>query len=280
MLRKLSFQNKQGGQGMVGFIVAATFFVVPVALGINYLARIGDAKHKSYEAARYATWERTVWHQSDARYNRKSNIDISREINQRIFAEQTRPLSSVEDRRRVAANTIQFDRNLYGWDRSNGQRPPIIETPNQNGAEPNTLTIADNRAPGSFSGTINNIASATLGLDRNGFYNSRISLRLHRDANLINEFSAALGQNTELTTASNNAMLVGAWNADGPSDVRRIVRRSLPTTLLDNGVMDALRSAASFAGFEEFDQLDFGRVEPDRVPCQRLRTPRNRGRGC
>ncbi|WP_086933205.1 hypothetical protein [Agarilytica rhodophyticola] len=276
-----NFYMSQRGQGMVGFIVAATFFVIPAALGINYLARLGDAKHKSHEAARYATWERTVWHQSDSRYNRKSDIDISREINQRIFAEQNRPLDSVQDRRRVAANTIQYDRNLYNWDLTNGPRAPIIETPNRRGAEPNTLAIADSRAPGTFSSAVNNVASGVFDFDRNGFYNSRISMQFHKDRHYTAEFDAALGgSNTPLMATTNNAMLVGSWNANGPGDVRRRVSRILPTDFLDNGVVDAFRGAASFAGFREFRQLDFGRVDPERVPCQRLQGIRGRGRGC
>ena len=266
------YSSNQNGQGMVGFIVGVTLFVVPVAIGINYISRIGDAKHKSYEAARYSVWERTVWHQSDNRYNRKSDQDIQREITVRVFGEQSRPLDSVADRARVLPEDIIWDNHLYGWEQNgDGRRDPILETPPEDGAEPVVANITDSQAPGSFSNAINSIASVALQLDRNGFYNGQISIQLQRDPNIIDELNAALGDGEPLTSTTNNAMLVGAWNANGPSDVRRTVRRTLPTAFLDSGVMDALLNAASIAGFSELGDLEFGHVDPERIPCQRLR---------
>lgn len=264
----------------MGFIIAAIFFVVPVALGINYIARIGDAKHNSYEAARYALWERTVWHQSNNNYNTKADIDISREINQRVFASQAQLLDSRQDRRGVPQSQINYDANLYGWEYVRNQRSPIIEVPNRRNAEPNRLRIADQRMPGTIASGVNRVAGTMLQLDLNGFYNADIELQLLKDPNFLQQLNVGLGGNNPLVTRSNNAMLIGAWNANGPGEIRSRIRRLVPTTLLDNGVIDALRTAAATARFREFRQLDFGRVEPDRVPCQRTTGRRGGGRGC
>ncbi|GLS24375.1 hypothetical protein [Marinibactrum halimedae] len=280
----------QHGQGMVGFIVATAFFIIPVTISVNYLARIGDAKHKTLEAARYAAWERTVWHQSNNNYNIKSNIDISREINQRVFGEQNKRVDSVEDRRRIAPQNIEYDVFLYNWESSNNPRATIIETPSVRNAEPNRLTLTDSRAPGNVSGSINRIIQMLPGIESNGFYNAQVNIQLHRDENIQGELNNALGRTNNnqniLNATSNNAMLVGAWNANGPSAARRTTQGAVLTSLLTGGFLGgALNTVQRIAGFgfEEVrpNSLIFGHTDVERVPCHRLRVaPTNQGRGC
>lgn len=262
--------KKQGGQGMVGLLTAILFVLVPLALAVNYISKVGDARHKSLEAARYATWERTVWHQSSSRYNRKSDIDISREINQRVFGEQDKALDSREDKQSVSADSINLDANLYAWD-GGGERMLI---PPEGSSELNNLTIAERRAPGSFSGIMNRVVGTMFGLDQNGFYNSTIRLNLFKKPDL-----ELLGSE-DLTLTSNNAMLVGAWNANGPAGVRSTVRRTVPTSLLDNSGFRTIRNMASSVGFRELGRFEPGKVEAEWIPCQRATGGNRSGRRC
>lgn len=274
--------SRQCGQGLVGFAVASVFLVIPLTLGINYVARLGDVKHKSYEAARYAVWERTVWHQSDRNYNVKPDLDISREINKRIFSKQTDKINSSEDRKSVPAEQLDYDGNLYVWGSPVGEvdKLPIIRVPDQQDAEPNRLFVSDDRTPGGISSSVSQVASTMLDLSLDGFYNASIELQLEKAPQFKKQFDNVYGEDSVLKTQSTNAMLVGAWNANGPGDISRKVGKLIPTTLLDNGVIDTLRAAASTAGFEEFDELEFGKVDPERVPCQRLVNARGSGKGC
>jgi hypothetical protein len=265
--------NKQRGQGMVGFLVACVFVLVPLSVGMNYLSKVGDARHKSQEAARYATWERTVWHQSNSSYNRKPDIDISREINQRVFSEQDKALDSTQDKRSVAANTITLDSNLYAWrDRERMLEPPT------NSRELNNLRIGDRRAPGNFSSVINRVATTMFGLDRNGFYNSNIQLNLFDKRDFFQNPNINLG-NVDLSITSNNAMLVGAWNANGPSGIRSSVQRTVPTSYLNTSAFRTIRNMASRVGFKEIGRFEPGKVETEWIPCQRA-TGGNRSKRC
>lgn len=267
----------QTGQSIVGFLITMMFMVVPMVLGINYVMRVGDAKHKTYEAARYAVWERTVWHQSDANYNVKSDEDISWEINRRIFGKQNQVLSSTADPKPLAANRhLALDPLLYDWEKSSGSRAEMV----QRNGEYNRLNLLEKKSPANYSSRITGPMANYLGLEHQGFYSARVSVDLHKNRRLMDVFDAALGAGKKLSTHSENAMLIGTWNADSPNGVRRVVRSGLPTSLLDNGVMNAVLSAAGSL-FREIKELKFGHIDPERVPCQRLTShSANQGLGC
>lgn len=267
----------QTGQSIIGFLVTMMFMVVPMVLGINYVMRIGDAKHKTYEAARYAVWERTVWHQSDPNYNVKSDDDISWEINQRIFGKQNQALSSTEDRNPLAARRdVALDPLLYDWENTGGSRAEIIR---RNGGY-NRLNLPEENSPAKFSSRITKPMARYLRLEHRGFYSARVTVDLHKSRRLVDVFDAVLGAGQEFSTHSDNAMLIGAWNADGPDDVRQVVRRALPSAALDNSLMNIVVGSVGTL-FPEIGNLRFGKVDPERVPCQRLTNlSGNHGQGC
>ena len=274
-------RGPQEGQSMVEFLITLVFLVVPMLLGLNYVMRLGEAEHKSYEAARYAVWERTVWHQSDNNYNVKADQAISRELNRRIFGEQQRSLSSTEDQVPLAGNRdLALDPVLYDWESGGGSRAGIIQRSNGQGGNYNSLALPEEENPATFSSFITDAMGRYLGLEHRGFYNARVEVALHKNRRLRPVFDALLGPGGTLSAQADNAMLVGAWNADGPDDVRRVVRRGLPTSLLDNSVMDLVTGAVGLA-FPEIGDLDFGHIDPERVPCQRLtQVQGNQGVGC
>ncbi len=267
--------KKQRGQGMVGFLVACVFVLVPLSVGMNYLSKVGDVRHKSQEAARYATWERTVWHQSSSDYNRKSDIEISREINQRVFSEQDKVLDSTQDKRSVAVNSITLDSNLYAWRDNERMLAPPPANPN----ELNNLRIRDRRAPGNFSAALNRVATTMFSLDRNGFYNSNVQLKLFEKDSLFHDPDLPVGP-IDMNMTSNNAMLVGTWNANGPSGIRRSVQRTVPTSYLNTSAFRTIRNMASRVGFREIGRFEPGKVETEWIPCQRATGGNRTGKRC
>lgn len=75
--------------------VIAMLALTPFIAGIALLGKQLDVKHKTYEAARYSAWERTVW-RSDGMSNRKYDADISLEARDRILGDTRAPLTSAD----------------------------------------------------------------------------------------------------------------------------------------------------------------------------------------
>jgi hypothetical protein len=53
------------GQAMTEFLIAASFFLIPLFLGMSLIAKYIDIKQANVEAARYQAWEYTVWYAND-----------------------------------------------------------------------------------------------------------------------------------------------------------------------------------------------------------------------
>ena len=274
------------GQSLVGFVVAMLFFTIPAMLGMNYVMKVGDAKHKTYEAARYAAWERTVWHQSDRNYNVKSNTALRGEVHARIFSDQYRPVSSRLDRNVTGReNDYRYDANLYSIERvsnrRNADRSPIIQAPQNNRAQPISIQVTESSPPTTLSGALSRSMSRLFSLEHRGLYDATVSMDIYKSDTVRDILDDVYGQNTPFTTTSNNALLVGAWNADGPGGVRRVVRRTLLTDLLNNRFINGGLSIVGSIGLSELGDLQLGHIDAERVPCQRMtNTRRRQGRGC
>jgi len=57
--------HRNRGQAMTEFIISASFFLVPLFLGISVIAKYIDIKQANVQAARYQAWEYTVWFAND-----------------------------------------------------------------------------------------------------------------------------------------------------------------------------------------------------------------------
>ena len=84
--------HSQRGNAMAETIVAL-LALSPFLVGIPLLGKQLDIKHKSYDSARYSSWERTVW-RSDGASNRKTEDDITLEARDRTLGS---PLAGVID---------------------------------------------------------------------------------------------------------------------------------------------------------------------------------------
>lgn len=91
--------KKQSGAAMIEFVVGATFFLVPLYLGIQAMGKFADVKYTADAAARYAAWERTVWYEETSsafyannRPNQKSDTAIKNEVALRLLNDRNGPL--------------------------------------------------------------------------------------------------------------------------------------------------------------------------------------------
>ena len=65
-------------------VIVGLLALTPFLLGIPLLGKQFDVKHKTFEAARYAVWERTIW-RNDGLSNRKGSEDIAIEVRDRTL---------------------------------------------------------------------------------------------------------------------------------------------------------------------------------------------------
>jgi len=258
-LGKMSGLNKYvKGQGMVGLLVASIFVLVPMVINITYLAKVSEAKHKLYEASRYSAWERTVYDRTGSRYNRKSDASVMREINQRVFGLANNPVDTIKDKRSVALNTINLDPMLKTYNYGNGGNEiPMLRDVNRAANSYNRINMVE-RALGS-------VARRGIRLDRSGIQVHDVTMELEK----ISTLPLMSGR---FESTSRNAILNGAWNAKGPADVRNSLRNVVSSRILQNGLVNSIQRLGSAVGFRDIrsSSLQFGRVDPDRVACQRL----------
>lgn len=101
--------NPSRGNAMAETLVAL-LALSPFIAGMTLLGKQLDIKHKVYEAARYAVWERTVW-RSDGTSNTKPDEDISLEARDRILGDPRAPITSTADLRAVGITENPLWRN-------------------------------------------------------------------------------------------------------------------------------------------------------------------------
>jgi hypothetical protein len=271
----------QKGQGIFEFIVVLTLLLVPFVLGISYLSRVGDLRHKSLEASRYATWERTVWGDGSNKYNAKSDNEINNQATLRVFGHSRLPINSATDGQAPNLGTLALDPYLRAWDTRFGPRANLM-LPMENGAL-NKLTVKNN----SFG-----LASSVPGFavvetlfqkyfnfdDESGFYNSAINLSTYKEESWYESWRTLLGSEYKpLIMESRNAMLVGTWNSANPEQVKkRIEKLTIASLPVVKQISTALETVASIPNVKillpELDDLDIGIIKPDLVACQRTQT--------
>ncbi len=63
--RQQKSRRTEKGQAMTEFLIAASFFLIPLFLAMSLIAKYIDIKQANVQAARYQAWEYTVWYAND-----------------------------------------------------------------------------------------------------------------------------------------------------------------------------------------------------------------------
>lgn len=253
----------QRGQSLVEFSVAAMFVLVPIGLGLPYLAKVADARHNMHEAARYAAWERTVWYEAHDKYHLKSNADIKNEIAARILGKAESPIDSVEDKKKIAPEKQEFHPFLYTSDFKAGKRIPIFkEDAGEFLAYSGKMEDAMKGAS-DVSKAVNSAISSGLKLEKKGMQTGEL--------NWSHDWIPALDIGLPAISASAcNVIMTEAWNAGGPAEIKKSLSSVIPMKILDEPAIKSFLSIASSASIDGIKGFDPGRVDSDRVPCKRL----------
>ena len=254
----------QRGQGIVEFAVAATFFLVPLLIGMTWLARVESSRQHLHQAARYAAWERTVWYRSGNDYVTKSDSNVSFEVTKRVLARATNAIDSRNDKTAVDTRSDKLDSFLYTADYSRGRTLPMFKPNTQNNSRDGVSYRSG--AESNAIATVLNRFGSLLGLRSEGIATSTVSA----DLEVVPAIKNLNVLPATFTSSAKNALLGGAWSANGIAGEEKAIKRVVPAGFIDQiPGWDILQSGIGFI-FPEFNTFDPGHVDAEITPCQRV----------
>lgn len=242
---------------MAGFLVAATFILVPAFIALSLLAKTGDMKFRAQEASRYAAWEQTVWKTDQ---HSKNDIELGWEVRNRVFARAEGLIDSEKDKTNQDNQSLDpIAYTTYGEQR--GDKAMLANlSDNSSGVQVQTSALETSGLLGKLNDQIANV----LKLENKGYRQSSVQISLIKP----NQDYLPI---EPLSINTRYVLLDDAWNAASPDRARKTIRRMVPTSLLDNGFVSAIQTLVGFV-FDDLspDKFQLGKVEVESAPCQRL----------
>lgn len=220
----------QRGNAMAETLVAF-LALAPFIAGIPLLGKQLDIKQKTYDATRYAVWERTLW-RSDGTSNRKTEADITLEARDRTLGNPRAGMMAVESLRSagLTENLLWRDRDrnrLLDYEdnsapvgmASREQQPPV--------------EVGNWLVPGIAygEGALGSVQAAllldSLNLDRRAFAGTTVSVGLRPVLRNMADRSVSLGQQdasrrdrTQIVHTAAGALLSDTWSARDENTLR------------------------------------------------------------
>lgn len=254
--------NKQKGQSTTSVLILAMTLLVPLLIGMQYVGKLADVKHKTLEAARYAAWERTAFGGSAT--HRKTSKQIESEVINRIFSDPAALINTRTDRNQVITQNSQLDWMHYSQYERFGQNSRLLrDIPSfQNRLVEYRHTEAGQS--GNLNAVISSVADRGMNLPDNNVDVSRITVNTTK----LPQFNIGNG---DLLISSRVALLSEDWSA-APGQVKGRIENLNPMTVLNNGIINIARAAFGAIFTEVQDgNLDIGRVDETQIPASRLR---------
>jgi len=287
--------GRQRGQAITELLVVAGFFLVPFLLAIVVIGKFADVQHTTHMAARYASWERTVWYDDGGgsvfdkhnRPNSKSPSEIQNEMAVRLIADRSGSTTVIKSTDKSATAFVNGVDPLWqdhagtGYLDSYNQVTETLAmaTPNGDVGDEAISTIGDvTQKFSAFIGTVvppvptNTLATVNVsfaGIARN----SAVYQDLWPVGTVWGDKSDAnLKTWKGLDFTSTGAILSNSWAANGPDGATRMVQESVPTarnlgTLVKTGVLPTLGPWDPIA----VNKLKLGKVNVDVTPSDRLK---------
>lgn len=254
--------RNQKGQSTTSVLILAMTLLVPLLVGMQYVGKLADLKHKTLEAARYAAWERTVFGDRAAR--RKTPNQIENEIINRVFSDPTALINTRTDGNQVITQNSRLDWMHHTQYERYGQNSRLLrDMPGYQNRllEYRHTTVGQS---GNVNAVISTVADRGMNLPDGNVDVSRITV----NATKLPMFNVG---NNDLLISSRVALLGEDWSA-APGQVKERIEDLNPMTILNNGIINIARSAFGtiFTEVQE-GHLDIGRVDEAQVPASRLR---------
>lgn len=251
------------GQSMTEFLFCASFFLVPLFLGISLLGKYIDIKQTNIAAARYQAWEYTVWFANNrepmtgfdaADQPIKSTRFTQNESQQRFFTAigdetTTLPITAIDGNTGWTAATANPLWSDHRGDRLYQGRTGAANSLRSSEDTPTIPLVGDavNLILDAFDfffgliGSVMNFAGSSVGftaINTDGYAMSNSSVEVNVNPTFVNidSIHGARGTSDELTGgtldfSTRASVLSDAWNAGGAEHTRNQAGGTVITTL-------------------------------------------------
>lgn len=238
----------QHGQATLEFVILA-LVTVPLMLILPLLGKYEDLAQTAAIASRYTAFEGTVRHSSSLD-SWKSDAELATEVRRRFFSTSDAPIKTND-----VAGDFNAHRNPLWFDQSGKPLLPVFAD------NVGVRTTRDGLAQ-----PFGAVFAGELGLPRENLYRGDVTVTP------INVAKPDPFDRLNLNISRRTVVLVDGWAASGPDSVRskvRGMRTGFPYPLLQVAAIPINPLINLF----EFNSPppDIGRVEPDRVPADRLK---------
>lgn len=221
------------GSAMTETLVAL-LALAPFLIGVPLLGKQADIKHKTFDAARYGVWERTVW-RNHGTGNVKSVDDITLETRDRVLGDPKAPLLDTAALRTegITENHLWRDRNrerLIDYERNaRGLAQTLDERATPVGVG-NFMVPSLAHGDGLVASLAELLRVQDLDLNRRAFAEADVQIQVRPRLSELASSPRSLGQRAEsdarhdpLSLEARGAILSDTWAASDESEFRRRV---------------------------------------------------------
>lgn len=243
-------------------VIAMSAVLVPLALLVPYMGKVADMNHASIEAARYASWERTVASDAD-----KSDAVLADETRRRFFSKVDAYIFTGEAPPTDDAQRQQLWRDYQANWMLRNYNDVTVQTTNSD-------------TPGSAAGTIANLmglftnamgrfnSNGNVALDTRGLYRADVTVNVGgipmAPFNTGTNCAGQADSESFLCIRRHHVILGDTWASRNSSEMQRRVQGLVPTSAFQD-----LTAVTNLIGnipvLAEFGRFQPGYVAPDTV---------------
>ncbi|MDE1182032.1 hypothetical protein [Paraburkholderia sp.] len=284
-------KTAQQGQAIAEMLVATTFVLSVLLLAVVMLGKFNDVRNRTLMGSRYVAWERTVWLDSSAsgpNAGPGSNRDWSSRYGDAAMTVSKSDLELKNEfmQRMLSANGSA----ILGSDRAApvlpGAQPAMWKdyggTPFLNSGGSVVVSTGTGDAPAAnlanYTASFGNIRTAnggtystSMNLPTHNLQSGSLSITVAKNSETLQRLWSGF---TGLTFQDSNVLLTNTWLPDGSASAKAQFAQAVPaanTALIDPALYLSMQKYAPEIGSTA--KLEFGRVQQDVVPYNRVYQP-------
>jgi hypothetical protein len=283
----------QSGQAMAEFLISMTMVMSVLLLGIVMLGKFNDIRNRTLMGSRYVAWERTVWTDGEASKDlvsdpattegwsnsygsaalsvTKRDSEIKSEVMQRIMAGDRAPVSSNDRTQTRLATALPAMWNDYGGKPLLASSTGVVVTTGT-GKDPSSSQTVSALTPfASVRTGTGGQYSAQLSLPTRTLQSGTLRISIGENSEVLKRLwpkDGKLPAFSGLTFSDTNVLMTNSWVPDGSNNNKALFSQAVPAA---NVVMVQPYGYLGLQKYApEISTLQFGRVEQDVVPPNRL----------
>jgi len=242
-------------------VLAMGAVLVPLALLVPVLGKIADMNHSAIEAARYASWERTVASAAD-----KSDAQLADETRRRFFSNIDAFIFTNEGPQTGDAQRHQLWRDHRANWMLRNYSDVSVQTTNSNTPGSAAGTIAN--LLGGFANAMGRFNGNGATFDTRGLYRADVNVNVgsvplapfDSGTNCAGQQSA----DSFLCIRRHHVILGDTWASRDSADMQRRVQGLVPTSAFES-ITQLTGLISSVPVLQEFGRFQPGYVAPDTV---------------